>query len=241
MRTSDERARVEQEQVVEALSQNAIFGALDEPIRRLLVDRCRHQVYRRGETVIVEGERGDKLFVILQGGVRIYRRSAAGSVVEIDRKHAGENFGELALLDESPRSASVDTTSRTVLLPIERDVFTGILEREPRAVKPLLAVLGKMIRNNIQMRSDLVFLDLQGRLARCILRLAEDAGDGRDLTRDRKVTQSELAQIVGAARQTVNGALRAFEHDNVIAVDSDGIRILDKTSLQKLAGHGETN
>lgn len=221
------------EEIVETLGKNEFFGALDHDVRKLLAEIGNEHQYRRGETVLIEGERGDRMFVVVRGGVRVYRRSRSGMIIEIDRKHPGDIFGEIALLDDGPRSASIDTTCRTVLLSFERDIFIGLLEREPKTIAPLLNLLGRTLRRNMQLSADLVFLDLRSRLARCIIRLVEDA-NGNDLIFDRRVTQTELAQMVGAARQTVNGALRSLEEEDLITIDVDGIRVVNRDLLLSL-------
>lgn len=222
-------------EIVAVLGANEIFGVLDEKTRTLLAERSRVHTHRKGQTVLVEGEYGNQVFLIIRGGVRVYRQSPSGSVIELTRKVVGETFGEIAVLDDVPRSASVDATALTTLISIERDVFLGILEREPSTINPLMRVLGRMVRHTAGLATDLAFLDIKARLAARILTLIDRLdNDAQALTHRHRVSQVELAQMVGGARQTVNVALHALEDDGYISLDIDGIRIVDRHKLELL-------
>jgi CRP/FNR family cyclic AMP-dependent transcriptional regulator len=216
------------------LKRNTVFGKLDEKTLTALSDICEKRSYAKGKTVIIQGDPGDRMFVILRGEVKVYTSSPSGESIELIRRKEPEFFGEMALLDGGPRSASVDTVMPTTLLEVKRPVFIGILEREPKLIEPLIGFLGQIVRENSQTISDLAFLDLRGRLSRRMLDLAfKDGGDG-SLTKQRRVSQTDLARMVGAARQTVNTLLHSMAYDDLISISDDGIRILEPDKLRQL-------
>lgn len=221
-------------EIVEILKQNPIFGKLQEDALGALSDICEKHSYPKGRTVIVEGELGDRMFVILQGELKFFATSANNESIELNRRKAPACFGEMALIDGGPRSATAETVTPVVLLEIRRHVFIGLLEREPKLIEPLVAFLGSIARNQLALITDLAFLDLRGRLARKLLDLGyKDGGDG-SLTKLRRVSQTDLARMVNAARQTVNTLLHSMAHEELISVDDDGIRILQPEELRKL-------
>jgi CRP/FNR family transcriptional regulator, cyclic AMP receptor protein len=221
-------------EIVEVLKQNPIFGKLEENALTALSNICEKHSYGKGKTVIVEGELGDRMFVILRGELKFYATSSTGETIELSRRKTADCFGEMALVDGGPRSASVETVTPSVLLEIQRPVFIGLLEREPKLIEPLMVFLGGIARNQLALITDLAFLDLRGRLARKLLDLGyKDGGDG-SLTKLRRVSQTDLARMVNAARQTVNTLLHSMAHEKLISIDDDGIRILQPDELRKL-------
>lgn len=219
------------DEMLDVLGRSALFSKLDRDAQMALVRHMKLSRFRKGETIFVEGEFGDRCFVIAKGRVRLLRRSTQGDLLELARRDVTESFGELALLDGGPRSASAETVTDTVTLSLDRALFIEILRREPRSVDSLLSVLGAMVREQSSRVAELVFLDLKGRVASRLIELADTDGE---LTRDRRVTQSELAQMVGGSRQTVNSVLQALQNDGIISTSSLGIRIEDRERLNNL-------
>jgi CRP/FNR family cyclic AMP-dependent transcriptional regulator len=223
--------RVNRDEKIDALRQNACFGSLDADVLDVLVDISDERRVRKNERVIVEGELGNRMFVIVKGTMRVVRRSPAGAVVELTRRGPGDMFGELALFDALPRAASVEAASNAVLLAFERPAFVGILQRDATAVEGLLAFLGRMVRENVELNVDLVFLDVKRRVARRILHLLSERGS---LTHANRVTQVDLAHMTGSARQTVSTAMTTLESDGFIRMDSLGIHVEDEAALRAL-------
>lgn len=187
--------------------------------------------FRKGEAVIRQGEAGDRMFVIISGAVKIFFTSSKGEIIEIVRRRAPENFGELALLDNGPRSATVETTEKTSVIAIERTLLIGLMEREPKIINPLLTMLGQMLRENIQLNNDLAFFDIRARLTRRLIELTSKS-DGNSLTHRQRVSQTELAHMVSGSRQTVNTILHAMADEGLISISSDGIRVLSPEGLR---------
>jgi CRP/FNR family transcriptional regulator, cyclic AMP receptor protein len=165
--------------------------------------------------------------------VKLYVSSREGGIVELARHQPPASFGELALLDGGPRSASAEAVERSVLLVVTRAELLRLLRSQEQVAEALLRSLGTMVRRTTRQVTDLVFLDLQGRVARQLLLLATD-GEGAGAVTLR-VTQGELATMVGGARQTVNQALKSLEASGCIRAVGRAFELLDRERLQRLA------
>jgi CRP/FNR family transcriptional regulator, cyclic AMP receptor protein len=214
------------------LARTELFGGIDEAARRRIAEHVAERVVERGQCVFTQDEPGDRMYVLADGGVKLFVASRDGGVVELVRHRPPATFGEVALLDGGPRSASAEAVERSTLLVVTRAELLHLLRAEDQVAEALLSTLGAMVRRTTRQVSDLVFLDLQGRIARRLLALATE-GDG--LPRTRRVTQTELASMVSGARQTVNQALRSLESRGYIRADGGGFEILDRERLELLA------
>jgi CRP/FNR family cyclic AMP-dependent transcriptional regulator len=220
---------VDPHQVVDLLARTALFGALDEPVLHQVAGRSAQRVVPRGAPIFVQEELGDRMFVVAEGTVKLVLRSAEGNMIELVRHRPPTVFGELAVLDGGPRSASAEAVEQSRLVVISREEFIRLLRSDAQVADALLRSLGAMVRRTTRQMSDLVFLDMQGRVAR---QLVELAGDHH--TPLPRVSQSELASMVGGARQTVNLALRRLEQQGHIRrLAGKSIQILDRDALQR--------
>jgi CRP/FNR family transcriptional regulator, cyclic AMP receptor protein len=172
------------------------------------------------------------MYVLAEGAVKLYVSSRDGGIVELVRHRPPAAFGEVALLDGGPRTASAQAVERSVLLVVTREELLRLLRSDEKLAEALLRILGAMVRRTTRQVSDLAFLDLQGRVAGQLLALA---GDGGGSARTRQVTQAELASMVHGARQTVNQALRSLEARGYIRADGRSFEILDRERLKLLA------
>jgi CRP/FNR family transcriptional regulator, cyclic AMP receptor protein len=225
--------------VAELLGRTELFGSLDQRVRRDLARSTTQLVLDKGQTLFVQDERGDRLFVLASGAVKLVVRSRHGEVVELARHWPPAVFGEVALLDGGPRSATAEALERTTLVVVTRDELIRLLRSAPRVVDQVLKALGGLIRRADQQTIDLVFLDLPGRLARRLLELAEVADGSPDRgggMRTRRVTQTELANMVGGSRQSVNIALRSLEKRGLVRMVGWSIELLDPAELRRRAG-----
>ena len=214
------------------LARTELFQAIDEATQRRIAEHVAERVVERGQCVFVQDEPGDRMYVLAEGAVKLYVASRDGGIVELVRHRPPATFGEVALLDGGPRSASAEAVERSTLLVVTRAELVALLHSEDRVADGLLRILGAIVRRTTRQVTDLVFLDLQGRIARRLLALATE-GDG--LPRTRRVTQAELASMVSGARQTVNQALRSLESRGYIRADGGGFEILDREGLALLA------
>jgi CRP/FNR family cyclic AMP-dependent transcriptional regulator len=207
------------------------FRALDEEARLTMVEHATRRVVDRGQMVFWQDDPGEAMFVLLEGSVKLVTVSRDGELIELHRHSAPAIFGELALLDGGPRSASAEAVERSTLLVVTRPELLRLLRSDDQVAESLLRILGAMVRRTTRQVSDLAFLDLQGRVAGQLLALTGEAGAART----RRVTQVELASMVSGARQTVNQALRSLEAHGYISADGRSFRILDRERLERLA------
>ncbi|HEV2895935.1 MAG TPA: Crp/Fnr family transcriptional regulator [Actinomycetota bacterium] len=214
------------------LARTELFGGIDGTTRRRIAEHVAERVVERGQCVFVQDEPGDRMYVLAEGAVKLFVASRDGGIVELVRHRPPATFGEVALLDGGPRSASAEAVERSTLLVVTRAELLRLLRAEDQVAEALLRTLGTIVRRTTRQVSDLVFLDLQGRIARQLLALATD-GDG--IARTRRVTQAELASMVSGARQTVNQALRSLESRGYIRADGRSFEILDRRRLEHLA------
>ncbi|HZB60041.1 MAG TPA: Crp/Fnr family transcriptional regulator [Actinomycetota bacterium] len=214
------------------LARTELFGGIDGAARRRIAEHVAERVVERGQCVFVQDEPGDRMYVLAEGAVKLFVASRDGGIVELVRHRPPATFGEVALLDGGPRTASAEAVERSTLLVVTRAELLRLLRAEDQVAEALLRTLGTIVRRTTRQVSDLVFLDLQGRIARQLLALATD-GDG--MARTRRVTQAELASMVSGARQTVNQALRSLESRGYIQADGRSFEILDRRRLEHLA------
>jgi CRP/FNR family cyclic AMP-dependent transcriptional regulator len=227
------RRDVNLQQKAEVLARTELFRGVDEAARRRIAERVAERVIDRGRSVFVQDEQGDRMYVLAEGAVKLYVSSRDGGIVELARHHPPAVFGELALLDGGPRSASAEAVERSTLLVVTRDQLLGLLRSDEQVAEALLHLLGTIVRRTTRQLTDLVFLNLPGRVARQLLLLAED-GDGPGTT-TRQVTQGELATMVGGARQTVNQVLKSLEARGYIRAAGRVFELLDRDRLQRLS------
>jgi CRP/FNR family cyclic AMP-dependent transcriptional regulator len=214
------------------LARTELFREIDEATRRRIAEHVAERVVEPGQCVFVQDEPGDRMYVLAEGTVKLFVASRNGGIVELVRHRPPATFGEVALLDGGPRSASAEAVERSTLLVVTRAELLRLLRAEDHVAEALLRTLGTIVRRTTRQVSDLAFLDLQGRIARQLLALAID-GDGT--ARTRRVTQGELATMVSGARQTVNQALRSLESRGYIRADGRSFEILDRERLELLA------
>jgi CRP/FNR family transcriptional regulator, cyclic AMP receptor protein len=216
------------------LAKVAPFDGLDEASRLAVASRSGRRVVERGQVVCWQDEPGESMFVLVEGVVKVVVRSRDGELMELVRHHPPASFGELAVLDGGPRSATVEAVERSDLLVVTRDELLRLLRSEEHVAEALLRSLGTIVRRTTNQVADLAFLSLQGRVAAKLLQLAGPPGQGP--ARTRRVTQVELATMVGGARQSVNQALKSLQARGYVRPAGRAFEILEPDQLRRLAG-----
>ena len=217
-----------------SLARIPFFAGLEPPDLDRIAAGTRTRRFRRGEVIFHAGDPGDALFIIVSGEVKISLPSDEGDEAILATLREGDVFGELALLDGAPRSATASALTATEAVVLPRDRFRELIATVPAVRDALLASLAGELRRLTTHVEDLHFLDMTGRLAARLVRLGREAGpagpDGSVRLRA-TLTQAELASMVGCTRQSVNKLLGQFSDDGLLRVDRDGIRILDMDGL----------
>ena len=223
----------------DALAACRLFGALDARAMELMAGALRVRRFRRGEVIFHAGDPGDSLFIVSAGSVKITVAAEDGAEPAIlTTIRSGGFFGELALLDGAPRSATAAAVDAVETLVLRRDAFNGLVDTEVGLRRTLLAALAAEIRRLTAQVEDLHFLDLPGRLARHLLR--EISGDGeRPPSSEARLpwpyTQGELASMIGGSRQSVNRLLADFIEQGLLRFDGDELVVPDPRRLAAAA------
>lgn len=220
----------------EALGRCRLFSSMSPETLGTITRSLRSRRFRRGEVLFHEGDPGDALFVVASGAVKVVVPSEDGEEAILATLRRGDFLGELALLDGAPRSASAVALEATETLALPRDQFRALVASEPAIRDALLAALTAELRRLTSHVAELHFLDLTGRLAARLTRLANEHGerlpDG-SIRMDAPLTQSDLASMIGATRQSVNKLLGEFEAEGLLRLERDSIVV---PNLERLAG-----
>ena len=196
----------------DVLRRTPLFATLDQDSAASLRASMNEIELAKGELLFHEGDPGDSLYVVLRGKIKLGRTSGDGRENLVAVLGPGEMFGELSLFDPGPRSAGATALVDSTLLGLSSDELTPWLATRPDVARALLRAIARRLRRTNDSMSDLVFSDVPGRVAKALLDLSARFGtpgeDGIHVAHD--MTQEELAQLVGASRETVNKALADF-------------------------------
>jgi CRP-like cAMP-binding protein len=222
---------------IDVLRQAPLFSALDDDSIASLVSSLAETRLRRGEVLFHEGDSGDKLYVVLEGKVKLGRTSADGRENLLAILGPGQMFGELSLFDPGPRSATVTAVTESTFASLSHEDLQLWLEGRPVVARGLLSQLAARLRKANDVVADLVFSDVPGRVAKALIDLADRFGrtadDGVHVHHD--LTQEELAQLVGASRETVNKALADFTSRGWLRLEPRSVVIMDIERLSRRA------
>jgi CRP/FNR family cyclic AMP-dependent transcriptional regulator len=207
---------------------------------RALASRGRVRTYPAGAVIFREGAPGDSLYVVIEGSVRVALHSAAGEEATLALLGPGEFLGDLALLDGRPRSASAIASQPTKTLVVTRSDFIAWLSGRVSAALALLETLSMRVRRTDEALADLAFLDLPHRLAKRLLDLAAahpemQAGGAVSEKARLRVTQNELASMLGVSRESVNKQLNLFAREGWIQLGRGSVTLVDPEALRTFA------
>ncbi|TMC68550.1 MAG: Crp/Fnr family transcriptional regulator [Chloroflexi bacterium] len=219
-----------EQRVAEHLRRLPLFSRLPEGELAELADRVRTKTFRRGEMIFRKDDPGTHLYMVLEGGVKIALPGEFGQEALVAIMRPGEFFGELALFDRSPRSASATALEDTRAALLAGDDFLAYLETHPASFRVVLETLARTIRRLSDRVEDLIFLDVPSRVAKYLLDLVRSAGDGKN---ELTLTQDELAAFIGASRVSVNRVLGDLERREIISIRRRRIEIRDADRLAK--------
>lgn len=218
-----------------ALRQVPLFAELPPERIQELAQMVRRRTYHRGETIFHKGDPGSGLYILTGGQVKIVLPSETGEEALLAVLEAGDFFGELALFDGLPRSATVVAVQNAEVLVLHRDDFLGFVARNPEVAIALFGVLSRRLRAADELIQDAVFLDVPGRLAKRLLELAERHGrqTPQGIAIELKLTQQDLAAMIGATRESVNKHLGWMRDHGLIQLDRQRIVVLRPDYLRK--------
>ncbi|HEY3503873.1 MAG TPA: Crp/Fnr family transcriptional regulator [Actinocatenispora sp.] len=217
----------------DAIAGVEMFAGLDPEVRRRIAAAAVPRMYRKGQLLFVEDDAGESLIVVRRGAVAVFRTSTSGERALLHVVRPPGVLGEVALLDGAPRSASVEAIENCSALALSRAAFLELVHANPRILDSVLHALGGLIRRLTEQNTDHVFLDLAGRVAKTLVRLA---GDSPAAMVTVELNQSQLAEMAGGSRQSVNQAIGTFAGRGWLRTEGRRIVITDLPALRRRAG-----
>ena len=212
-----------------------LFKALDNASAASLRASMSAVKLNRGQVLFKEGDAGDRLFVVVDGKLKLGTAAKDGRENLLSILGPGDMFGELSLFDPGPRTATATAVVDSKLLALANDQVLGWVKEHPQVSLQLLGRLAQRLRKANDVLSDLVFADVPGRVAKAIIELGKRFGTQKDdgLHVNHELTQEELAQLVGASRETVNKALADFATRGWVKLEPRAVIVLDYERLVK--------
>jgi len=203
-----------------------LFSGLSSAALAEIEQHGKVKLFKKNAIVINQDDETCSLYVILSGNVKVFISGQDGREAVLNHQGAGDYFGDLALIDKQPRVASVMTTEPSRFMIISREDFMKCLSKNPEIainlIKPMTSRM-RMLAKNV---SNLALLDVYGRVARVLLEQAEEQENGEMITE--KMTQQEIADMVGASRAMVSRILTDLKAGGYISVDKKRISIHQK-------------
>ncbi len=223
--------------VIDAIGRSRLFRGVAPEDLELIAPMLRQRRFRAGETIFHEGDPGDAMHVIASGRAKISIESQDGAEAILVTLAPGDVFGELVLLDDAPRSATAVAVEPTVTYTLTQEAFGPLMADNEAFRTAILRTLTLDLRRLTTHVSELHFLDLGGRLASRLARMAEEVAPGemQDVRLGRAYTQSELAAMIGGTRQSVNRVVAELVAEDLLRVEPHDLVVLDVRRMAQRA------
>ena len=201
-----------------------LFSGLTEQQLDALAAGSARRSYPKGRTIVSEGEPSQSMYILLAGRAKVQRSDSEGKEVILAVLGSGEFFGEMSLIDDSPRSASVITLESCEFMAVSKDAFKTMLQQSPEVSMAVMRGLVRRLREADKKIETLALLDVYGRVARVLLDFSEDVG-GERVVKNR-LPRQEIAKMIGASREMVSRVMKGLELDGYIMPMPEGKRVL---------------
>ncbi len=213
-----------------------LLGKLGSSEIDALLTYSRVERYHAGHEIFAKGSPGQSIMAVLRGAVRISSISLAGREIVLNIINPGEIFGEIALLDGGERTGDAVAISDCELLVLNRRDFMPFLENRSDLCLMLIRILCQRLRRTSEQVEDLLFRHLEARIAKALLHLAEHSGrpDVHGAALELHLSQSDLGNIVGSSRESVNKQLQVWQRAGLIDLAKGSIVIRDAAALKRL-------
>lgn len=215
------------------IQQHPFFRAMEPRLVDRILAHAIVQKLKSGSVLFRKGDPGTRIYAILSGLVRIGSESSSGRDAVFSVLQEGEIFGEIAVLDGGPRSAGAIAISSCELMVIERRDFLPLLQEFPVLGIRFIEILCARLRHTTEQVEDIVFLDLENRLAKVLLHLHARAPAGSP-QKTIRITQRALSHMVGASRESTNKQLRKWERSKLLKMQRGGMILLAPAALDRL-------
>jgi CRP-like cAMP-binding protein len=228
------RSTLSQRQVLRG---SPLFARLGDEETDHILAHARVAKYAAGDQIMVKGDPGDSMMAVLNGRVSISAPSPDGRHVVLSVLRDGNIFGEIALLDGKERTADVNAVTDCDILIVPRRSLWSLLERRADICIDLILVLCERLRRTNQQVEELAFLDLESRMARVLVRLADESGVGTMHAQPVavRISQRVLGELVGGSRESVNKRLHMWKQSGIVALANGTIVIRDMAAFAESA------
>jgi CRP-like cAMP-binding protein len=216
------------------IERNSLFRGLPHKTIDRVAALATRRSYEENTIIFMRGDPGDSLCGVVTGRVRISASRAGGKEVFLNIMEPGDAFGEIALLDGSPRTATATATARTELMILQREAFFALLRTEPQLAEHLIQLLCKRVRWTAEQMEDSALLTVPAKLAKRLLSLASLHGRESPEGARLAISQEELAQFLGLSRQIVNQHLQAWRAKGWISLGRGSITLANPRALQNV-------
>ena len=223
--------------VQDTLARAGIFQGVDSEAVAALISEMDTVEFPKGTTIFEEGEPGDRLYIIVDGKIKLARHAPDGRENLRSVMGPSDMFGELSIFDPGPRTSSAVCVTDVTCATMDSTMLRQWIDNHPEISQQLLRVLARRLRRTNASLADLIFTDVPGRVAKTLLQLATRFGvhEGGALRVNHDLTQEEIAQLVGASRETVNKALATFAHRGWIRLEGKSVLIVNTEHLARRA------
>jgi CRP/FNR family cyclic AMP-dependent transcriptional regulator len=197
-----------------------LFAGLTEPQLEALAAGSARRSYPKGRTIVSEGEPSQSMYILLAGRAKVQRSDSEGKEVILAVLGSGEFFGEMSLIDDAPRSASVITLEPCEFMAVSKEAFKAMLAQSPEVSMNVMRGLVRRLREADKKIETLALLDVYGRVARVLLDFSENVGGERIVKN--KLPRQEIAKMIGASREMVSRVMKGLELDGYIVPMPEG-------------------
>jgi CRP/FNR family transcriptional regulator len=221
---------------IELLKGIPYFAGLSEADLEAVSQRMFEQSIERGDMILMEDDPSEAVYFVVSGAVKAFKTSIEGKEQTLCLLRAGESFNDVPILDGGPNLASAMAMTPVVLYGMTKSDIEELLEENPRVAMNVIRVLSKKVRHFVSMVEDLSFRDVTSRVAKLLLEYAADHGGPEEGQHRPRLTQQEMAAMVGTAREVVGRSLKVLEEEGAIRMDRHRIVVTNRKALQQMGG-----
>jgi CRP-like cAMP-binding protein len=221
---------------VELLKAIPYFAGLEEADLEAVKQYMFEQSVERNDMILIEGDPAEAVYFVVSGAVKVFKTSIEGKEQILCLVRAGESFNDVPVLDGGPNIASAVAMTPTVLYGMTKTDIESLLREDPSVAMNMIKVLSKKVRHFVDLVEDLSFRDVTSRVAKLLLGYAADHGGDEEGTPRPRLTQQEMAAMVGTAREVVGRSLKTLEEEGAIRMDRHRIVVVNKKALEQMGG-----
>lgn len=211
------------------------FAGLSETDLVAVAQHMFEQSVERGDMILMEDDPPEAVYFVVSGAVKVFKTSIEGKEQILCLLRGGESFNDVPVLDGAPNVASAVAMTPVMLYGMTKSDVEELLRENSRVAMNVIRVLSKRVRHFVSMVEDLSFRDVTSRVAKLLLEYATDHGSPEEPARPR-LTQQEMAAMVGTAREVVGRSLRVLEEEGAIRMDRHRIVVTNRKALQQMGG-----